>query len=145
MKRLCSLLFSVVMLLAACSKDSTSTSSTANNDNGGSVSNNPLIGMWSQDEVQTTSNAYRDKTYQFIDDETVIYYGRCWNTGGESYGMTKSPLPDHYGWYYFDMNRKLYTYSFYDNKVYIVSQGVIMTLMSDGLYIDGESRPLHRF
>ena len=80
------------MLLAACSKDSTSTSSTANNDNGGSVSNNPLIGMWSQDEVQTTSNAYRDKTYQFIDDETVIYYGRCWNTGGESYGMTKSPL-----------------------------------------------------
>ena len=140
MKRLSIALMGVLMLFSACSKDDSSSGSNS----GGGSSSNPLIGMWSQDAVEHSTNASRDEVYQFIDDNTVISYGRCWNTSAESYGMTKSPLPDHYGWYYFDINRKMYTYALIDNKVY-VTEGVIMTLMGDELYIDGVTRPLHRF
>lgn len=105
---------------------------------------NPLIGTWSMEPVSSGSHYSRSYVYDFINNNTVVYYGKVWDYNNNSFFSTQ-PVPGHSGWYYFDeVAGKTYTYTMTDNKVY-VTDGKIMTYMNNQLLIDGESQPLVRW
>lgn len=147
MKKMFLVILAISSILVGCSKINDNGSNGGSNG-GGSNSNN-LIGTWSSSpksyQSQGEAHYYRPNVIIFENDNTVVYYGRAYDTYSSTAMFEMVSLPGHSGWYYYEPSKKIYTYSVYDNKVYVPSAGDIYTIEGGSLYLEGTNDAITRW
>ena len=147
MKKLIIILFAAV-LLSGCSKDSSSASSS-NGNQGGGGNNSPIVGTWSKPAYEYEGKMRRDEAYYFMNENTVVKLGTCYNQpyvtywNGSPFLSFETPVPTHSDWYY-KGGFVTITYLFEDNKIGM-TDGTIFTYMNGKLYKDNSSIVLEKW
>lgn len=93
-----------------------------------------LKGMW----AMSNSGFSTYNVIEFVNDNTLYKYGNVTTDKNAWSGKSTSPVPNHAGWYYLPVNKKLYTYVLVDNKL-LISDETILTYMNGKLYYEGSS------
>lgn len=129
-------MFTVLLLLTSCKKNSTDETS---------ISENELQGLWSSESYWNSfwNDNQREDVYNFINSNTAIEYvnvvDKKYPPGNEEHAPTiDTPVPGHSGWYRSGDKDRTWTYVYEDNKV-ILSNGMIFTYMDGKLYKEGSS------
>lgn len=112
--------------------------SCGDDDAPGGGSSKGLVGNWYAANLPSSFNDFTGRAYYFKSKNTVVYYNfvanyRHWD------GMSQALTGRMSGYYIQRDCGETYTYTVVDNKIYIPTQGVILTIQGNSLYRDGSS------
>ena len=97
-----------------------------------------LSGWYAADLPSKGSDDYFGSAYHFINGNTVEHYPTIAGTPRWTGYFSSQALPSPMNGYYIQADMyQTYTYSVIDNKVYIPSQGAILTISGNSLIKDG--------
>ena len=130
-------MFAAVLMLNGCKKSETTSNDSVNLK--GMWSSEPNSAWWLSD--YSSNPLIRDDVYEFMNDNTVVYYGSVGNITHPDLLWSKQ-VPGHSGWYYEgSINR---TYVFASNKI-VLSNGDVFSYIDGKLYKHNSSVVLSRW